>query len=253
MTSTFDRDLGDAPTAACGPSLGLQFNVSDLVATWTALGGATRNARGLPDLLAVGTTVPVSSLASSASFFEDVALMKGAVDEAGVRAATAACDIQSVFLPFRGKPSGEVGGAQETYDLSLTFVANRGAAVTNRTLADFEAEVQATHAAKTGFNVGWDRWLDAHLGLEVPDTPLDAVGRKLDANARPYKAHLNDALGSAGSLWSSGARSSSVGVEFHGTFDFGFFAEANLTTLDYCAADSDGRAATSQTGRVGTR
>jgi len=134
-----------------------------------------------------------------------------------------------------------------------TFVANRGAAATNRTLAEFENEIQATHAARTGLNAGWDRWLDAHLGLEVPDTPLDAVGAKLDANDRPYKAHLDDARGSAGSLWSSGAVASSVGVEFKGSFDFGFFAAANLTTLDYCAADSDGRAATSQTGRVGAR
>ena len=132
----------------------------------------------------------------------------------------------------------------------VRYVANRGAFQTTFGIQDLETDVQEEHHAAVKLNKGWDRWLDAHLGIQVPTTSLDKVGAKLEALDRPYKAHLNSAAAEAGSLWTSGATHSSVGVELKGTFDFEFFAQANLTTLDYCAANSDGVATTSQTGRV---
>ena len=53
--------------------------------------------------------------------------------------------------------------------------------------------------------------------------------------------------------WSGGPAASSVGVEFKGTFDFSYFDDGDLTTLDYCAANSDGATTVSQSGRAGRR
>lgn len=244
-------EAADAPDAVCAGALGLRDNVTALAATWAALGGTRRNGRGLPDLLAVGTSLPTTSLDASAAFLADVAAMAGGETSSRVERLGAACDAQTLALPFRSKASALASADELTYDVSLTFVANRAAFPADRSLEQLEAEVQATHRVWVRQNGGWDRWLDAHVGVQVPLTSLDAVAAALARRRRPYKAHLDDAAKYEGSLWSSGAAASSVGVEFHGTFDLSYFADANLTTLDYCAADSDGDAAVSQTGRAG--
>ena len=91
------------------------------------------------------------------------------------------------------------------------------------------------------------------IGVQLPATALDAVAARLAAAGRPYKAHLNSAASAAGSLWSGGPAASSVGVEFKGTFDFSYFDDGDLTTLDYCAENSDGATTVSQSGRAGRR
>ena len=64
--------LADAPAAACSPSLRLPVAATVLRAYWDALGGSLVNGRGLPDLLAVGLTLPVSeAVESTAKFLRD--------------------------------------------------------------------------------------------------------------------------------------------------------------------------------------
>ena len=239
-TGTFE------PLRGCG--LALRRNVSDLAATWARLGGDLENARGLPDLLAVGTSVAATAIDPFVAFLEDATL--GGASLGAEETAGDGCAVAALALPFSGKASALAGGESYEYDLDVAIASRRGG---DGALAALEGDVQRAHERFTGENKGWDRWLDSHLGVQLPATALDAVAARLAAAGRPYKAHLNSAASAAGSLWSGGPAASSVGVEFKGTFDFSYFDDGDLTTLDYCAENSDGATTVSQSGRAGRR
>ena len=234
----------DVPAAAC--AVAPRRNVSELNATWTRLGG-TWDARGLPDLLAVGTSVAVSDAAPWVAFLRG-ATLEGASLAAAPGVAGDSCKSTVVTLPFSTEVSALVGHGSLSYDLDVAFVMSREAA---RDLGALEDDVQRAHHRYTGLDAGWDRWLDSHLGIQLPGVALDDVAALLTEWDRPFAAHLNDASSEAGSLWTAGPATSSVGVEFKGTYDSSFLD--SLTTLDYCAADGDGDATASQSGRVGHR
>ena len=255
------------PASSCAPSLRPRQAAADLRAAWAALGGVGADGRadGLPSVLVAGVAEPASGVGESAlvgyvaahgltstnasggAASASARLGAGAVARAN---ASDACSFESATLSFstseRASGGGGGGGGAYSYDVALTSVRNRAArsgeaaAEYGASLSTFEAYVAETHARYLECGSGWDRYLDWHVGVMVgASRALDAVADGLCAAGAGFTAHRGSEASDQGSVWSAGV--GALAVEFHGDFDYSYFDEADLDTLDYCSADSSQR------------
>ena len=96
-----------------------------------------------------------------------------------------------------------------------------------------------------GVNVGWDRYLDAHVGLIYRSTNeetkfLDSFAPRLIELDVPFRAHVDSTLVDdlEGSVWTSGT--SGLGMEVKGNFsNTWFYGENYPILLEFCSTDSN--------------
>ena len=119
-----------------------------------------------------------------------------------------------------------------------------------------EAYVAATHdefLGGSGGGIGWDRYLDAHLGFALEDgAQLDTLALALSEADVPHRAHVDADGARTGSLWSAGF-SAAGGAQFWGNVSDAW--RTTLDALDYCSPDSSSRsgvdAAEANAGQAG--
>ncbi|KAH8096322.1 hypothetical protein JL720_3687 [Aureococcus anophagefferens] len=102
---------------------------------------------------------------------------------------------------------------------------------------DYAAAADGNVKSFMGANEGWARFLDYHIGLNVPGV-LDDYRAPLDAVDAHYHAHVAPQSGTPddGSIFAEGA--SGLCVELHGVFNYTAFDPEPLGSLNFCAADS---------------
>ena len=114
-------------------------------------------------------------------------------------------------------------------------------------IAELEEYVEGVHQAYLGFERGWDRWIDNHVGLAVDAElglgHLDHIGRDLAAAGVRFHAHVDDADTDQGSIWTQGVVG--LGFEIHGSFDWSWFnrtggaGRAGVHPLSFCDYSSE--------------
>ena len=226
-----DDDLHACPGAAK-----VAFSRERLEDWWLGLNGTAKNAEtGLPDVLAVVVAQPTA----------DAAATRRALDSAGGLALlpwnfTAnrrdQCAVLEATLPTGKLVKSGTLGDDQAY-ASLRFVEVGGARDGGRPVADYVAVADGNVKSFMGANEGWARFLDYHIGLNVPGV-LDDYRAPLDAVDAHYHAHVVPQSGTPddGSIFAEGA--SGLCVELHGVFNYTAFDPEPLGSLNFCAADS---------------
>ncbi|KAH8054923.1 hypothetical protein JL721_10340 [Aureococcus anophagefferens] len=214
---------------------------------WLGLNGTAKNAEtGLPDVLAVVVAQPTA----------DAAATRRALDSAGLGAAAVEfhgeppdqCAVLEATLPTGKLVKSGTLGDDQAY-ASLRFVEVGGARGGGRPVADYVAVADGNVKSFMGANEGWARFLDYHIGLNVPGV-LDDYRAPLDAVDAHYHAHVVPQSGTPddGSIFAEGA--SGLCVELHGVFNYTAFDPEPLGSLNFCAADSTPARATASTRRT---
>ena len=109
----------------------------------------------------------------------------------------------------------------------------------NWTLAAYEEDVARTHKALVGCQRGWDRYLDAHLGVMV-DSSLDLAGSRLCAAGVGFHAHPDSGNAYHGSVWTAGTQQG-LGLELQGLIDYSYYNASELGAMNYCSPTTEGR------------
>ena len=218
------------PDAACPDAMAVTQPVKTMRALWDAAGGRMADGRGgdagdgLPSLLAVkmsfagspGELTQFVKVAAGAEQTVDVAADDDGYCAYATTALGGQVDVRAVEAPS----------------------ARSGA----RSVAMWTGYVRAMHERWTGFDVGWDRFLDGHLGLEISGgTALDELVGPLRALNVSFRAHAGAAgmtgeAVSTGSLWTGGV--GAQGFELHGSFDWSTLSAVGTTGMDYCGTPS---------------
>ena len=231
----FSRNVDD-DLHACPGAAKVAFSRERLEDWWLGLNGTAKNAEtGLPDVLAVVVAQPTA----------DAAATRRALDSAGGLALlpwnfTAnrrdQCAVLEATLPTGKLVKSGTLGDDQAY-ASLRFVEVGGARDGGRPVADYVAVADGNVKSFMGANEGWARFLDYHIGLNVPGV-LDDYRAPLDAVDAHYHAHVVPQSGTPddGSIFAEGA--SGLCVELHGVFNYTAFDPEPLGSLNFCAADS---------------
>lgn len=231
-------DIDAAETGACGIALKIAAKERNMLdvdwahTLYVEMGGEFYGSRGtgLPDLIAVAGGTPASQPLGPREFVENVLFDTDYIGFNATNASGAGCDVGAVQFSS--------GNGGHSVPFWLRSVDNR-AARDHASVAALEADVHAArprralvcdatvtfewfetpspyaprdphpqaHKAFLGFNRGWDRWVDMHIGLHVGDTslgPLDNAVKALEAQSVPYHFHPSCGWGcSWGSIWTA--------------------------------------------------
>ena len=221
-------DFKAFPARACRRAEEVRQTVSQMRAKWCDAGGLMEGgAHALPDLLVVKLSYP-GSVDDFKAFFEGVV---GYPSSSLDRASDAAEGCAWTTL--------QVGS-----NTDVRVVEAPTARAGSRSTATWSDYVRDVHAKWTGYDEGWDRYLDNHFGVAISGGSLDGFVDKLRARNVSYRAQAGAgtcgrAVGcvnrtDAGSIWTGGM--DAQGVELHGLFNWSVFVEANTTGMDYCAS-----------------
>ena len=257
--------FGRWPASACPKAVEVSQSVSEMRAEWASMGGAMRNARGLPDLLVVKAAFPggvdrfqrfveqvvhdttdvVTMTAAEYAGDDDVGTEPGATesddDDASAADATTTTNASSsaagTATQLCSWASTNLGG----FLAELRAIEAPASRVGARTVEMWSGYADATHAAWTGADAGWDRWLDNHFGFDIAHRYLDdfvpaLLAHNVSFRARAGAAGMTGADTSVGSVWTGGL--DGQGVELHGSFDWSVFPRNETTGMDYCASPS---------------
>ena len=135
--------------------------------------------------------------------------------------------------------------------VNIKFVHNPLAdQIGEATTADYIATVEEAHHAYLGTQSGWDRFLDAHIGLVYVKTYVDALAPALAEGGIGFHAHADvytsDPVcmdkphieAACGSIWTEGV--SGLGIEMHSFFDYSYFnGEYTPEYIEFCSLSSD--------------
>ena len=261
-----DDDLkahfGAWPASSCADANKITQRVSGLRELWKASGGAmleketyaTGVKAGLPDVLIAKVAFPgdvddfetfVGRVLGHNAADGCCTLTRSSWSNAanGTRNATEHCSWGTVEMSSLGvdvAANMDDASASNAY-AELRVVQAPAARVGALSVADWGDYVQNVHATWTRENVGWDRFLDDHFGIEVGGArgALDRYVAELEALNVSYRAKMGghgagSANRSEGSLWTAG--SGGQGVELHGDFDWSVLVANETAGMDYCAS-----------------
>lgn len=127
-------------------------------------------------------------------------------------------------------------------------------------LETYETYVKDVRNEYWGYDRGWDRYIDNHIGWYLPTRTdsttgdddgayytkykLDKLGPSLKENEIKYKGHYSGEVNTnSGSIWTAFMAGGGVGVEFAGNYDWSYFNTTDTTYLSFCDASSVGAAA----------
>lgn len=234
--TAFARPLaGDVDV--CAGAVEVSWSSARLESWWAGLNGSAANAQtGLPDVLAIGVNQVTPDAAQT---LRDLASAAGlgilpwnftASDDGNCVALSATLPTGRLVVPGDG-PVADTDAAAV-----LRFVES-SARDGGRPVAEYAATADGNVAAYMGANTGWARFLDYHVGLNVPGA-LDDFKPALDRRDAHYHAHVVPQSGTPddGSIFAKGA--AGLSVELHGVFNYTAFDPEPLGALNFCAADS---------------
>ena len=142
------------------------------------------------------------------------------------------CKMASIQLPTY---------THSEYRVETRFVENNAGATGKAEVDAFISYIEATHAATTGPNQGWDAWYDRHLGLLMDSCPLDKYMTKFfkrDVSFNPHgRASTTEVTDSpTNHVWTEGVEG--FGLEMQGNYDFSF--RDCYTVFDWCTTSTNG-------------
>ena len=229
----FARHLDD-DTNACPAANKVAFSRERLDDWWRGLNGTAKDAlTGLPDVLAVSVNQPTADAAATAASLAAVAVLPW---NFSTTSDADGCAVLEATLPTGKLVFAEALDDAQAY-ASLRFVEAPSARDGGRPVADYVAAADGNVATYVGENEGWARFLDYHVGLNVPGA-LDDYRAALDSRDPHYHAHIVPQSGTPddGSIFAKGA--SGLCFELHGVFNYTAFDPEPLGSLNFCSADS---------------
>lgn len=250
--SLFATELKSEPNA-CAESYSPSVSLADMTASWTALMDAVdddgSDTRTMPHVLPFRVSVPAASFDYLDRLTASESHIVGEIKESRSSDTTPGCkwreSVQSTY-------------GTSNYTISLRVISNKDArdAEPGYTLSEYENYTKAVRAKYMGFDHGWDRYIDDHIGWYLPvagdaagdddsayyeQFKLDTFGRKFETNLVHYKGHYSGTESTnSGSLWTDYFVGGGVGVEFAGNYDWSYFNTSDTTELSFCDESSVG-------------
>ena len=227
-----ERDpFGSFPTTTCPGVNEITQDVAKMRNLWEAAGGTMSNSFGMPDLLVVKVSFP-GDVAKFKAYVNKIADLHHGKD-------------MSVADDDYGGGAGKCRSATlvDSVDVEVRVVEAPDARAGAWSVEEFAGYVDSVHERWTGYNWGWDHWLDHHFGFTISSRPLDQYVTKLRNANVSYCARTGIGGGpvdsgctegcTEGSLWTGGV--SGQGIQLHGEFDFSVLEKNSTSGLDYCA------------------
>lgn len=193
---------------------------------------------GLPHSIVVKVSHPSTDVDNAKSFLSTYAHVES---EVALSTITDGCKYSDAGLKNYAGPGY----------VNVRFVHNPAAdQIGAKTAADYISTVELAHREYLGTQTGWDRFLDAHIGLVYVKEYVDTLAPALAEGGIGFHAHADvyssDPVcdtkpgieAACGSIWTEGV--SGLGIEMHSFFDYSWFnGDYTPEYIEFCSLSSD--------------
>jgi len=230
---------------ACVKAVSLPYPLSTLDKWWENVYIDTVSNRSLPKPYPVMDTQPVYDLDEVVDYFEnklqikkwaEVDLLKWSnIDNATEVADGGICATLTIEMQ-----------TQFSTDYQLKYIYTPSAKNFDE-VGRLHKYVDDNVRKMVGFNTGYNRWMDNHVAVSLPQhdtnddgqviTYLDDLRPFLETAKTPYHIHFTEVKAGVdtGSIWAWGP--GGLGIEYHGGISYKSF-EYPVGNFDFCSADS---------------
>jgi len=218
----------------CPPASVVGHSLFDLKEQWETHGGSISNANGLPDLLVVQISQPVSTFDTNLTKLStDLSRFTGAhlnVTTHDYMDHHYNCSFEDIYI--------EVVKMNDAtnFAVPIRLVHNLRAKLSKYTVEHYISSTMKTMDEQMGTNKGFSRYADWHLGLYMEEggTTLDGNADVMEHDGVGYFNSGDKSTEMGGSNYARGG--AGIAIQYVGEYDYTRFARKSITTLDYCSS-----------------